>query len=183
MNSIVVFSGNAHTELARGDLQAPEDAAQPGRHQPLQQRLPGRAARSQLPRGGRLHHPAAGAAGAGAPDGAAADAGRGARRLGGAHHGRDPALRLRALGQEGRAAHLDRRAARRRPARHRRREPRADDDAALGAGARLLQRARRSHERARGAGAALPPATAEEHRRRLARPRQREGGDRTSPGC
>ena len=64
-----------------------------------------------------------------------------------------PALRLRAVRQEGRAADLHRRAAGRRSARHRGRQPRADDDAALGAGARLLQRAGRSHERAQGAGA------------------------------
>ena len=52
-----------------------------------------------------------------------------------------PVLRLRPLRQEGRAAHLDRRAAGRRPAGHRRRRPRADHGAARAAGARLLQRA------------------------------------------
>ena len=164
-------------------LQAAEDAAQPVGHQPFQQRLRGRAASGQLPRGGCVHHPAAGAAGAGAPDGAAADAGRGARRLGGADHGRHSALRLRALRQEGCAAHLDCRASRRRPAVDRRREPRADDDAALGAGARVLQRAGRSHERAQGAGETLPPAARCEIRsssRRISATRSRH---RTSPAC
>ena len=143
-----------------GALQTAEGSPQPLDHHDVQQRLPGRAARSQLPPGGRVHRPAAGAAGAAAPDGAAADAGCGARRVGGADHRGDPALRLRAIGQEGRAAHLDRRAARRGPARRRRRQPRPDDDAAFAAGARVLQRAGRSHERAQGAGQALSPPEA-----------------------
>ena len=65
-----------------------------------------------------------------------------ARRVGGPGHRGDPALRLRPVGQEGHAAHLDRRAAGGRPAGRRGRQPGADDDPALAAGARLLQRSR-----------------------------------------
>ena len=175
MNKIVVFSGNAHRAAGGRPVQTAEGAAQPGRHRHLQQQLSGRAARSQLPAGRRVHRPAAGAARAGAPDGAAADAGRGAGSVGGAHHGGDPALRLCPLGQEGRAAHLDCRAAGRGPAGDGRRQPRLDDDAAFRTGARVLQRAGRSHERPQGAGAAFPRPHPEEHDRRVAGPGQREG--------
>ena len=57
----------------------------------------------------------------------------------------------------------------------RRRKPRPRDDAAFAAGARILQRAGRSHERAQGAGPSTSAGGAEEHRRRVAGSGQREG--------
>ena len=125
----------------------------------LRQRLPGGPAPGQLPGARRLPHPAAGAAGAGAPGRAAADAGRGPGRLGGPDHRGDAALRLRPLGQEGRAAHLHRRPAGGRPAGRGRRQPGADHDPALAAGARVLQRPGRPPARAARAGRALPAST------------------------
>ena len=137
-----MFSGSAHPELAAEICAHLGVPLQPGAGQPVRQRLPRGAAPGQLPRAGRLPGPAAGPAGAGAPGRAAADAGRGPGRVGGPDHRGDAALRLRPLGQEGRAAHLDRRAAGGRPAGGRGRQPGAGDDPALAAGPRVLRRAR-----------------------------------------
>src|SRR5487761_73290 len=51
----------------RRDLLVPERAAQPGGEDPLRQRLPSGAAPGELQGTRRVHHPAAGAAGAGEP--------------------------------------------------------------------------------------------------------------------
>ncbi|CAA9314909.1 MAG: Ribose-phosphate pyrophosphokinase, partial [uncultured Friedmanniella sp.] len=175
------FLGLRPSRVRGGDVLHPRGGARPDAHHALQQRLPPGAAARQLPAAGRLHRAAARAAGAGEPHGAPADAGRGARRLRGAHHRGDPALRLRALGQEGRAPHLHRRPAGRRHARGRRRHPGADDGPARPAGARLLLGARRPPQRGAGARGALPPAGARQHRGGLTRPRQRQGGDGVRP--
>ena len=74
----------------------------------------------------------------------------------GAHHRGDPLLPLRALGQEGPAAHLDHRAADGGSPRDRGRRSRADDGPALAAGAGLLPRADRPA--ARGAHPLRLPA-------------------------
>ena len=72
MRDIVIFSGSAHRSLARTHLRRPGRRALPGRDQAVQQRLPPGPAAGQLPPAGRLHRPAARAADAGAPHGAAA---------------------------------------------------------------------------------------------------------------
>ena len=112
-----------------GHLRRPRRAAVPGGDDPLQQRLSPGPAPGQLPPARRLHRAAAGAADAGAPDGAAADDRRGPRCQRVVHHGGDPLLLLRAVRQEGRLPHLHRRPSGRRPARHRGRAPGDDDDA------------------------------------------------------
>ena len=149
----------------------------------LQQRLPAGPAPGELPPARRLHRPAARAAHAGAPDGAAADARRRPRRVGGPDHGRHPALRLRPIGQEGRLADLDRRAAGRRPADHGRGDAGDHDDAARAAGARLLRHPRRPPHRDRRARRALPrdatSTTPWSCRPTSATPRRRP----SSPGC
>ena len=124
--------------VGRPDLWSPRRPPFPRRHQAVQQRLPPGAAAGELPAARRLHRPAAGAADAGAPHGAAPHVRRRAGRLGGADHGGHAALRVRPLRQEGRLAHLARRAPRRRHAGHGRRRPGADDGAARAAGARVL---------------------------------------------
>ena len=98
---VVVFSGSAHRPLAEAicdDLGVPPVV---GRADPVQQRLPAGPAPGELPPARRLHRPAAGAAHAGAPDGAAADDRRGSRRQRGVDHRGDPLLLLRPVGQEG----------------------------------------------------------------------------------
>ena len=151
---------NCPPQLADRICWSPRRPPLPRRHQAVQQRLPPGAAAGELPPARRLHHPAAGAADAGAPDGAAAHDRRRAGRVGGADHRGHAALRLRPLRQEGRLAHLARRPARRRHAGHRRRRPGADDDAARPAGARLLLGPGRPPHRDRRAGRPLPrPAT------------------------
>ena len=109
------------------------------------------------------------------------DAARGASA---AHdHRGHPALRLRPLRQEGRLPHLARRPSGRRPDLDRRRRPGADDDPARAAGARLLLGAGRPPHRARRARRPLPPAGPRRLRRRLARPRQRQGRDPVLPAA
>ena len=150
---------------------------------PVQQRLPAGAAAGQLPAARRLHRAVAGPAGAGEPVRAAADAGRRARRLGRPHHRGDPALRVRPVGQEGRAADLHRRPAGRRHAGHGRRHPGADHGAARAAGARLLLGAGRPPQRDQRAGRPLPRQRPEQQRGRLARPGQRQDGHRVRPAA
>src|SRR6202050_5974934 len=77
------------------DLRAPRCAVAPGYDPPVRDRLPGSAVAVQLQGTRRVPDPAAVGPGAGAPGGTAADAGRGARRVGGTGDGGDPALRLR----------------------------------------------------------------------------------------
>ena len=183
MRDIAVFSGSAHPELAAEICSHLETPLHPVRVN----RFANDCLEVQLQANCRerdvfLIQPLV-AAGAGEPRRAAPHAGRGQGRLGRPDHRGDAALRLRPLGQEGRAAHLDRRAAGRRPAGDRRSQPGAGDDPALAAGARLLQRPGRPPARPARAGRPLPRVRPVQHRRRLARPGQRQGGGGLRPAC
>ena len=177
MKGIVVFSGHAHPDLARGALPTPEGSTPaPSTTTTFSNGLPRRGSSTPSCRSRPTemfivqplappvqHHLMELLL--------MLDAARGAS-----------AARITAViphfayarsGQERRRRRaFDRRAPRGGSPRGRRRRPSPRDDAAFAAGARILQRAGPSHERTQGARPTLSTADVEEHRRRFAGPRQ-----------
>jgi hypothetical protein len=104
MNRIVIFSGHAHPDLARGLCR---------RRLPSVAQLPRRSATilsacSSKPTAARPMCLSAGVTCIASSDRAAPDAGCCARRVSRTNYSRNPTLRVRAIRQEGRAAHFDR---------------------------------------------------------------------------
>ena len=154
VGDIKVIGGVAHPEL-RGSSARTSGSRSRAPRRALREREPDGADRRERPRGGRLRDPDLVPAGVGRNPRAAHHDRRPAARFGRAHDRGDPVLPVRAVGQEGPAAHLDHGAADGGPARDGGRQARAHDGPARAAGAGLLPHADRPHEG--GADALRPP--------------------------
>ena len=134
-----IFSGSAHPQLTQRDCRFPRHPARSGAAAPVSGQRGVVPDRREHPRRRRLHRAADVEPGGPAPDGDAGDDRRVPPVVGGADHGGDPVLRLRAAGPEGQAAGADLRQAGGEPAERGRDEPRADDGSAQGADPGVLR--------------------------------------------
>ena len=184
-----IFSGSSHPSLTKEIaefLGIPVGQARLRRFPGQRGLLPDRREHS---RRRRLHRPADLQSGGPAPDGAAGDDRRVPPLVGGADHGGDPVLRLRAAGSQGQAARADFGEAGGEPAQRGGHESGADDGSAQGADPGVLRhpggpsvRGAGDHRVPGAAGQPEPDDRVAGRRRRRTRAGLREAARRRTGG-